>query len=136
MRWFITLLLAIPSVAMAEEWRARISKPKTVEKTGDPEVDARIAAARDAFNAQLYADYKTRRSERRVYALEERRKLNAMKPPARGWLAIRVNVDPIGPSAIQRGWVVQPPIPRRYTWGDWLNDYARRWERIVESGSR
>lgn len=66
--------------------------------------------SRDEVDRRLFDEYQARRTERRVYALQQRRAINSQRPPARGWLAIQVPVDPIGPSAIQRGWVWQPPI--------------------------
>ena len=59
-----------------------------------------------------YYDYQRRLSDRRYLALRQRYELSKSRGPARGWLAIRVPVDVMGGgSAIERGWVRQPPIP-------------------------
>ena len=62
---------------------------------------------------ELFRSYQERMTERRVYALKTRAEINAMKPPARGWLALRVPYDPLNPLGIGlwTGFVRQPPIP-------------------------
>ena len=50
-----------------------------------------IALPTTAFavdNPEKYAAYKERRAARKAYALEQRRLINASRPPARGYLAI------------------------------------------------
>lgn len=61
---------------------------------------------------KLFADYQDRLTERRVYALKVRAEIASRKPPARGWLAIRVPynfADPLG--VMNNGFVIQPSIP-------------------------
>jgi hypothetical protein len=62
-------------------------------------------------NRSLYVEYLDRRKERRVYALDMRRQLNSMKGPHVYRTAIAMPINPLGVSAIQAGWVIQPPIP-------------------------
>ncbi len=99
----------------------------------------RDAGFADVEKQQLYYEYKQRRADRRAYALDARRQMNSGKVH-RYWTAVAVPYNPLGgPSAIQQGMVRLPPIPRRYTWGDWAVDMlreARRTADIVESHSR
>lgn len=74
-------------------------------------VDRAIDQSIKLVRSSEFQEYQGRLTERRVYALNERRLINENKPPARGWTAISVPYNPIGPSAIQLGWVRQPPIP-------------------------
>lgn len=75
-----------------------------------------IALPTTAFavdNPDKYAAYKERRAARKAYALEQRRLINASRPPARGYLAIhRPDIDIKSP-IVPLDWDVisQPPIP-------------------------
>jgi hypothetical protein len=75
-----------------------------------------IALPTTAFavdNPRKFAAYKERLAERKAYALEQRRVINATRPPARGWLAIhRPDIDITSSTvSLDRGVVSQPPIP-------------------------
>ena len=75
-----------------------------------------IALPTTAFavdNPYKYRAYKERLAARKTKALEQRRIINASRPPARGWLAIhRPDIDiksPIVP--LDWGVISQPAIP-------------------------
>ena len=74
-------------------------------------VNRAIDQSINLVTASEFQEYQERLTERRVYALNQRRLINESKPPARGWTAISVPYNPIGTSAIELGWVRQPPIP-------------------------
>ena len=93
----MTVLCVLPSAASGnEDFEVRISKPG--------------AHAQRLAGNPLYADYVGRLQERRAYALNLRRQINASRPPA---VYHRYNAQALPPfwSAIQAGWVHQPPIP-------------------------
>ena len=82
--------------------------------TGSPSTCiSRVRKAED-LNRELFTQYQQRRSERRVYALDRRRQINANRGPHVYRTAISMPVNPLGYNAIQAGWVSQPPIPRPY----------------------
>lgn len=66
-------------------------------------------------NPRKFAAYKERLAERKAYAAAYRRQINAARPPARVWLAIRRPDIDITSSTVSldRGVVSQPPIPMR-----------------------
>ena len=72
---------------------------------------------KNALHATDYAKfsaYRDRLRYRRMDALAIRRQMYLSRPPARGWLAIRVPFNaalPMG-TGIEAGWVRQPAIPR------------------------
>ena len=75
-----------------------------------------IALPTTAFavdNPRKFEAYQERLAERKAYALEQRRVINATRPPARGWLAIhRPDIDITSSTvSLDRGVVSQPPIP-------------------------
>ena len=74
-------------------------------------VNRAIDQSINLVTSSVFQEYQDRLTERRVYALNQRRLISENKPPARGWTAISVPYNPIGPSAIELGWVRQPPIP-------------------------
>ncbi len=63
-------------------------------------------------NSPEFLAYKERLKERRVYALQLRREINAARPPARGWTAVRVPVNVMSPMGIgiQQGLIQQSPV--------------------------
>jgi hypothetical protein len=66
-------------------------------------------------NPRKFEAYKERRAERKAYAVACRREINAARPPARFWLAIRRPDIDITSSTVSldRGVVSQPRIPMR-----------------------
>lgn len=77
-----------------------------------------IALPTTAFavdNPRKFAAYQERLAVRKENALEQRRMINAVRPPARGWLAIhRTDIDISSTTlSLDRGVVSQPPIPVR-----------------------
>lgn len=77
-----------------------------------------IALPTTAFavdNPYKYRAYQERLAERKAKALQQRRLINASRPPARGWLAIhRPDIDIKSP-IVPLDWNVisQPAIPMR-----------------------
>ena len=75
-----------------------------------------IALPTTAFavdNPSAYAAYKERLAARKAFALQQRRAINAAKPPARGWLAIRRPDIDIKSPIVPLDWdlISQPAIP-------------------------
>ena len=81
-----------------------------------------IALPTTAFavdNPSAFAAYKERRAARKAFAREQRRAINATRPPARGWLALRRPDIDIKSPIVPLDWnfVSQPPIPVRPIYG-------------------
>jgi hypothetical protein len=68
------------------------------------------AIAAGVEDPEKFEAYKYRRAARRAYALEARRAYNASKGPAVFWTAMVRPVSVAGVSAIQAGFVYQPPV--------------------------
>ncbi len=66
----------------------------------------------DEVDRDRFAAYLDRRDERRVYATERLRQIHSMRGPHVYRTAVYAPVNAIGGSAIQAGWVYQPPIYR------------------------
>lgn len=86
-------------------------------------------------NEALFQAYKNRLNERRSVALSIRREMNAGKVH-RYWTAIPVTVDVFGGRpAIERGWVIQPPIYRSYDLYDYAQDRLSAIEAVLSTMS-
>ena len=97
-----SLLITVFSIFAVTTWADNASQPR-ISKPG--------AHSERLQNNPLYADYVYRQRQRYHDALATRRRINATRPPA---VYYRYNPNAMSPfwSAIQAGWVRQPPIPR------------------------
>ena len=99
----------------AEEHRAtRLTAIATPRQQNAPRMQVGRTRTMNEVDRARFADYLDRRDERRVYATERLRQIHSMRGPHIYRTAIYAPVNPLGVSAIQAGWVYQPPIFRRY----------------------
>ena len=89
----------------------------------EPNIGAPGAHARRMANPE-FAAYQDRREARWAYANANKGKILA-RIPTRTWTAIKVDHNPAMPRGnfIEKGRIWQPPIPRRRTLVDVLDDY-------------
>ena len=106
---------AIPIDALVEEDRGLFFVMRNAPLAGMPGNFDRLMQTNEKFATSVNS-----RRGRETEAIYERRKLNADKPPARGWLAVTAPFNPFlgtgGRPMIEQGFVRQPPItylPRR-----------------------
>ena len=101
----ILLLIAIALPVQADDdfklQLGRRANPFNPARTGESPIR----------NNAAYQDYLARRAERRYVALQLRLEYNLSKGPA-VYYRYNPNALPVFWSAIQQGWVQQPPIPR------------------------
>jgi hypothetical protein len=107
-------VLAAEAGPLEEDPETQLTSIATSRLRSEPPLHVGRTRTLDQVDRDRFAAYLDRRDERRVYATDRLRQINSMRGPHVYRTAVYAPVNPLGRSAIQAGWVYQPPIPRSW----------------------